>query len=85
MAIIVISRDQDRTVNIALEGSMILEELKTVHHATILLFGLIYSLNLSFPKKFKYFFEFFQKVLMKMDDGRLTPKIQALKNKLLRQ
>ena len=44
--------------------------------AFIMLFGLIYALDLSFPDKLKYTFEFDQKILMNLDGHRLNKKIQ---------
>ncbi len=50
--------------------------------ASILLFGLIYAMDLSFPDNLKYTFEFVQKILMNLDGHRLNTKIQQLKIKL---
>lgn len=89
MAIIVIkSGTADDVITadvcIVLEGEVVIEGLQNVVNATTVLFGLIYSLNLSYPKKLKYFFEVIQKIVMELDDGRnLSPKVQGLKNKLL--
>ncbi len=86
MAIFTKEDPEDTDVKIVLEGEVVLENLNNVAHATAMLFGLIYSLNLSYPKNLKYFFEAVQNIIMKLDDGKcLSPKIQSLKNKLLRK
>ena len=85
MGIIVINEDSDlEATKIVLEGEVVLEDLDNVPQATAMLFGLIYCLNLSYPKTLKYFFEAMQNIFMKLDDGKSpTPKVQSLKNKLL--
>ncbi|XP_071800991.1 uncharacterized protein [Asterias amurensis] len=74
--------EQQKTVAIVLEGDEVLKEVKDLSKACCLLFGLIYSLNLHYPKKYRYLFEVIQKIFMKLDGDRLSPKIQTLKNKL---
>lgn len=73
-----------RQVFIELEDQVVM-----THHswtdALVCLFGLIYALHLSYPKKYTGFFEFIQVVLLKLDDERkqLKPKLQTLKNELV--
>jgi hypothetical protein len=69
-------------ISIVLEGLVVLKA-KNVCNAIALLFALIYCVDLTYPKKHKYFFETIQKILMGLDDGKpLTPKVQGLKTKL---
>lgn len=68
---------------VVLEESEVLSGLRSVTKACIMLLGLIYAVNLSYPKELRYTFEFFQKIMLELDSGKLSPKILSLKNKLL--
>ena len=51
--------------------------------AFLVMFGLIYALHLSHPMGLTNTFDFIQKILLGMEDGKLSPKLQTLKNDLL--
>lgn len=70
-------------VSVVLDGVEVLHNLESVSHACVMLYGLIYALNLSYPKSLKRTFEVYQKILMDLDSTKLSPKVQALKLKLL--
>ena len=72
--------DPPEDVGIIVEGVTVLKDLEDIASATALLFGVIYVLNLSYPSDLRYTFEFLQKVLMGIDNHRLSNKIQVLKN-----
>ena len=55
-------------------------ECSTYAEAFVMLFALIYALHLSYPKTLANTFDFVQKVLMGLDDGKLKPKVLTLKN-----
>lgn len=65
-----------------IEGVKLLQHLKSISFGLVMLFGLIYALNLSDPQNVKFTFQFFQTVLMNLDGSKLSPKVQALKIKI---
>lgn len=67
---------------IIVEECMVLQDLRDVANGCAAIFGLIYCLNLSYPKDLRYTFKFLQKVVMGLDGNKLSTKVQVLKNKL---
>ncbi|KAJ8349140.1 hypothetical protein SKAU_G00277290 [Synaphobranchus kaupii] len=51
--------------------------------AFLVMFGLIYALHLSYPKALTHTFEFVQKILLGLEAGKLSPRMQTLKNDLM--
>ncbi|KAL0984765.1 hypothetical protein UPYG_G00146620 [Umbra pygmaea] len=51
--------------------------------AFLVIFGLIYALHLSYPKALTNTFEFTQKILLGLESGKLSPRLQTLKNDLM--
>lgn len=76
------AEEEPSDVGVVIEGVTLLENLKSISFGLVILFGLIYALNLSYPQGLKFTFEFFQKVLMNLDGSKLSPKVQALKIKM---
>ena len=72
-------------VSVVLEESVILSDLKDVPRGVAMLLGLLYALNIDYPKKLKYTFELIQKVLMNIGGGQCSSVVHGVKNKLLRQ
>lgn len=70
-------------VSILLEGKEMLPGCGSTAKACALLMGLIYALNLAYPPALRYTFEVFQKLFLELDGIKLSPKIHALKLKLL--
>ncbi|XP_034017420.1 sterile alpha motif domain-containing protein 3 [Thalassophryne amazonica] len=80
---IVVSRESSEPANatVVIEGE-VLDGL-TVPRACALLMGLMYALNLCYPKELKSTFEAFQKIFLELDALRASPKVMSLKSKLL--
>ncbi|XP_026046980.1 uncharacterized protein LOC113035558 [Astatotilapia calliptera] len=70
-------------VSVIIEGTEILEDCGSVTNACLLLMGVIYAVNLSYPLKLKYTFEAFQKLFLELDILKMSPKVQSLHKKLL--
>ena len=68
--------DCTEDIGVVIEGITVLRDLDCVILAFIMLFGLIYALDLNFPDNLKYTFKFIQKILMNLDGHRLNAKIQ---------
>ncbi|XP_019205875.1 uncharacterized protein LOC102075923 [Oreochromis niloticus] len=69
-------------VSVIIEGTEILEDCGSVTNACLLLMGVIYAVNLSYPLKLKYTFEVFQKLFLELDILKMS-KVQSLHRKLL--
>ena len=85
MGIYTIRRNGDggpEDVGIVMEGIKVMENVGSVIVGLIMLSGLMYALDLSFPDNLKYAFEFLQKVVMNLDGQKLNAKIQQLQIKL---
>lgn len=70
-------------IGIYVEEEIILDNIGSVAQACAMMLGVIYVLNMAYPKELKYSYEFIQKVLLKMDGERLSPKVLGLKNKII--
>lgn len=70
-------------VAILLEGKEMITGCGSTAKACALLMGLIYALNLAYPPALRYTFEVFQKLFLELDVIKLSPKVHALKLKLL--
>ena len=91
IGIITVIEDEDATVHsnpstvstaLAVEEQIVLDDVGDLPTAFALLFGLIYALNLDYPKKLKYMFEVIQKVFMHIGT-ECSARVQSLKNKEL--
>ncbi|KAJ8009693.1 hypothetical protein DPEC_G00094160 [Dallia pectoralis] len=69
-------------IGVHVEGVIVLDNIGSVAQACAMMLGVIYVLNMTYPTELKYSFEYIQKVLLKIDGERLSPKVLALKNKI---
>lgn len=69
-------------ISVILEGDVVVD-LPRLPDAFLVMFGLIYALHLNYPKGLTNTFEFTQKILLGLDDSKLSPKLQSLKNDLM--
>ncbi len=68
----------DGRATIIVEGSKILEGID-VARSCALLMGVIYALNLTYPKHLKFTFEVFQKLCLELDGQKASSKGMNLK------
>ena len=80
--------DGNDTVGFAvvIEEEIILPSLSDFPTAAVaLLMGLLYALNIDYPKDTRYTFEVIQKVLMDIGGGHCTALVLGLRNRLFRK
>uniref|UniRef100_A0A3Q0QTY6 Uncharacterized protein n=1 Tax=Amphilophus citrinellus TaxID=61819 RepID=A0A3Q0QTY6_AMPCI len=70
----------EQEIGVVLESIRVMTNLDNIAFAVVMLFGLIYALNLAYPADLHYTFEVFQKIFMELDGGKLSNKVLALKN-----
>lgn len=73
-----------RSIALVIEEQIVLDDVSDLPTAFALLFGLIYALNLDYPKDLRYTFEVIQKVFMNLGT-KCSAHVQALKNRLLKK
>lgn len=74
-----------QTVNsiaVVLKETIVLEEIPDLPTAFAYLFGLLYSLNIEFPRHFRYTFETVQHIFMELTPS-CSQRVRSLKTKLL--
>ncbi|XP_062293697.1 sterile alpha motif domain-containing protein 3-like [Scomber scombrus] len=84
---VVMVKDGEEIIDTAvvLEEAVILSELKDIPRAIALLMGLLFSLNIDYPKELRYTFEIIQKVLMNIGGGQCSSLVHGFRNRLLRK
>uniref|UniRef100_A0A3B5QX17 Uncharacterized LOC111611868 n=2 Tax=Xiphophorus maculatus TaxID=8083 RepID=A0A3B5QX17_XIPMA len=75
-------KEPPEDIGIVIEGVEVLQDLTSVASACALLLGLIYSLNLAYPKALRFTFEVFQKIFMQLEQHKMSPKVQNLFGRL---
>ncbi|MEQ2309048.1 hypothetical protein AMECASPLE_034611, partial [Ameca splendens] len=87
MAVFVIRGEEDTLqapydIGIVIEGVKVLNELPSIAHACAMVFGLIYTLNLSYPVELKYTFDALQKLFMEIEPKKMTRRVCSCSVKL---
>uniref|UniRef100_A0A3B4GG48 Uncharacterized protein n=1 Tax=Pundamilia nyererei TaxID=303518 RepID=A0A3B4GG48_9CICH len=85
MGIYVINKEDGQNGHyddIFVEGEIVMDNIGSPAQACALMLGVIYALNLAYPKELRHYYEFIQKVLMGLDGEKLSPKVLGLKNKI---
>nr|XP_040056863.1 uncharacterized protein LOC120833632 isoform X2 [Gasterosteus aculeatus aculeatus] len=68
------------SLEIIIEGEVVMDNIQDLPKAMCILFGLMYALHLNYPKTMKLTFQFIQQVLLLLGHTDLKPKLQTLKN-----
>ena len=71
-------------VAVVVEETPVMHNFDDVPSAMAMLVGVIYCVNLEYPKAMKYSFEFMQRVILNIHPEEASPKVNGLRNKLLR-
>lgn len=72
--------DAPADAGVVLESLEVLQNLQCVTQGCVMLFGLIYALNLNYPKDLKCTFEAFQKIIMQLDATKLSQSHPLVSN-----
>ena len=71
-------------VAVVVEETIVLHNINDVPCSFAMLLGIIYCVNLEYPRAMKYSFEFLQRVVMEIKPDQATARVHGLRNKLLR-
>lgn len=72
-------------LSVVLEEAVVLFDLKDIPSALAMLMGLLFALNIDYPKELRYTFEVIQKILMNIGGGQCSSLVHGLRNRLLRK
>ncbi|CAI5674200.1 unnamed protein product [Oreochromis niloticus] len=79
----IMAEEDPSDVFIVIEGKQVMEGCGSRTKACVQLMGLIYALNLEYPKELKNTFDTFQKLFLELDWAKPLNKVHGLKNKLM--
>ena len=77
---IFIRKEDEETgyIGIFMQGVVVLDNIGSIARACALMLGVIYTLNLAYPKELRHYYEFIQKVHFKLE----AKIVLGLKNKI---
>ncbi|CAM4572133.1 unnamed protein product [Leuciscus chuanchicus] len=70
-------------VALVIEEAVVLRGLGDIPNAYVNLMGLLYALNINYPKNMRYTFEVIQRLLMNIGADTCSARVHSLKNTLL--
>ena len=86
VGIVLVKEGQDLLdISVVLEQQIVLHDINDYSHAVVMLMGLLYALNIDYPKELQYTFEVIQKVLMNIGGEHCSVKVHGMRNRLLRK
>ncbi|XP_065131505.1 uncharacterized protein [Paramisgurnus dabryanus] len=71
-------------VALVIEEEVVMRHLSDIPNAFLNLMGLVYALNLDYPKELKFTFEVIQRLFIGVGSESCTARVHSLKSKLLR-
>ena len=86
VAILTVLHEADNTVRdhaVVLEADIVLHNMPSLSTAMAYLFGLLYALNIDYPKQMRYSFEAIQTIFFSLGGSRCSQRTRALKAKLV--
>ncbi|KAJ8395720.1 hypothetical protein AAFF_G00029570 [Aldrovandia affinis] len=73
---------EGQNIAVVLEEKIVLTDLRDLPTAFACLFGLLFALNIDYPKELKYTFEVLETIFMELSTN-CTQRVRSLKTKLL--
>ncbi|KAL4000647.1 tripartite motif-containing protein 16 [Sarotherodon galilaeus] len=83
VGIVMVKEEDIIDVLVVLEAAVILSNLRDVSSAISMLMGLLFALNIDYPKELKGIFEVIQNVLMNIGGRQCVSLVHGLRNRLL--
>ncbi len=71
-------------VALMIEEEVVMRHLSDIPNAFLNLMGLVYALNLDYPKELKFTFEVIQHLFIGVGSDSCSARVHSLKSKLLR-
>ena len=86
VGIVLVKQGEDLLdISVVLDEQIILHGIKDYSHAVAMLMGLLYALNIDYPKELQYTFKVIQKVLMNIGSENCSARVHGLRNRLFRK
>ncbi|KAL6472579.1 hypothetical protein MHYP_G00187670 [Metynnis hypsauchen] len=84
IGILLIQEEEDvLDFSMVLEEQIVLNGIRDFPHAVAMLVGLLFALNIDYPKELRYTFEVIQKVLLNIGGEQCSARDHGLRNRLL--